>query len=187
MLFSEWYSDHLRTGTPTPESMTLATTGPNGAPSARIVLLRRHDRNGFVFFTNYLSRKGTEIGANPAAALLFHWPLLERQIRIEGIAAKISPEESDDYFASRDRDSQIGAWASHQSAPIGSRRDLEKEFARYAKEFTGIAVPRPPHWGGILIRPHTFEFWQGRPARLHDRILFTAARDGGWTVSRLAP
>ena len=182
--FVRWFDAAVAARVPEPTAMTLATVA-DGQPSARIVLLKGVDAAGFVFFTNYDSRKGRELAAAPRAALLFFWPELERQVRIEGDVAKVSAPESDAYFASRPRASQIGAWASPQSRAIADRTVLERSYAeeeaRYAE-----GVPRPPHWGGYRLRPLTLEFWQGRPSRLHDRIVYRREGDT-WHVQRLAP
>ncbi len=165
--------------------MTLATADAGGAPSARIVLLKDLDARGFVFFTNYESRKGEELTANPRAALCFYWQQLERQVRVEGIIERTSRQESEDYFHSRPRAAQIGAWVSRQSRPLATRDDLERREleARYA----GQVVPLPDFWGGYRLLPQRMEFWQGRPSRLHDRILYSRTDDGRWIISRLAP
>ena len=182
--FVRWFDAAVAARVPEPTAMTLATVA-DGQPSARIVLLKAVDAAGFVFFTNYDSRKGRELAAAPRAALLFFWPELERQVRIEGDVAKVSAPESDAYFASRPHASQIGAWASPQSRAIADRTVLERSYAeeeaRYAE-----GVPRPPHWGGYRLRPLTLEFWQGRPSRLHDRIVYRRQGDT-WHVQRLAP
>ena len=173
---------------PEPTAMTLATVGGDGAPAARIVLLKGTDAAGFVFFTNYESRKGTELSAHPEAALLFHWVELERQVRIEGTASKLVPEDSDAYFASRPHLARIGAWASPQSRVIPDRAWLEHEFAtsRQRVAANGEDVPRPPQWGGYRLTPIVMEFWQGRSSRLHDRIRYRR-EDAHWRVERLAP
>src|ERR1044072_411142 len=167
-------------------SMTLATANKNGQPSARIVLLKSYDRQGFVFYTNYNSRKGRELEHNSRVALLFYWAAVARQVRIEGTVEKVSGEESDRYFDSRPVGSRIGAWASEQSRSVENRELLEKRFAEYREKF-GAKVPRPPHWGGYRVKPATIEFWQGRDNRLHDRLRYTWQDDGRWFIERLAP
>ncbi|AJY14100.1 pyridoxamine 5'-phosphate oxidase [Burkholderia dolosa] len=186
--FDRWFNEALAARLPEPNTMTLATVGADGRPSARIVLIKGVDARGFVFFTNYESRKGRELAAHPYAALLFYWIELERQVRIEGRIEKTSAEESDRYFASRPLGSRIGAWASEQSAVIDSRATLEAREKAVAERF-GDDPPRPPHWGGYRVVPDTIEFWQGRPSRLHDRLLYTrdASAPQGWTISRLSP
>jgi pyridoxamine 5'-phosphate oxidase len=166
--------------------VALATADASGRPSVRIVLLRGVDERGFVFHTNYNSRKGRELTANPRAALCFHWPTLEEQIRIEGPVARLPSEESDAYFAGRPRASQVGAWASSQSEPLDARETFERRIHEFEARFDGKPVPRPPFWGGYRIEPVTIEFWYGRESRLHDRTLYT--RDGsGWKTERLYP
>jgi pyridoxamine 5'-phosphate oxidase len=168
--------------------MTLATVGDDGRPSARIVLLRAADARGLTFYTNYASRKGRELDARPDAALLFFWPQLERQVRVEGRVGRGDADDADAYFAERPRASQVGAWASPQSEPIPDRAWLERAFEEQQHRFgaAGAAVPRPPHWGGYTLAPDLFEFWQGRASRLHDRIVYRRAGDA-WTIGRLAP
>lgn len=186
--FDRWFKEVLDARLPEPNKMTLATVGEGGRPSARIVLIKGVDERGFVFFTNYESRKGRDLAANPYAALLFYWIELERQVRIEGRIEKTSADESDRYFSSRPLGSRIGAWASEQSAVIDSRATLEAREKEISTRF-GDDPPRPPHWGGYRLVPDSIEFWQGRPSRLHDRLLYTrdAASPHGWTMSRLSP
>ncbi|MBU9605894.1 pyridoxamine 5'-phosphate oxidase [Burkholderia multivorans] len=186
--FDRWFNEALAAKLPEPNTMTLATVGADGRPSARIVLVKGVDERGFVFFTNYESRKGRDLAAHPYAALLFYWIELERQVRIEGRVEKTSAEESDRYFASRPVGSRIGAWASEQSAVIDSRATLEAREKAFRERY-GDDPPRPPHWGGYRVVPDTLEFWQGRPSRLHDRLVYTrdAAAPHGWTISRLSP
>ncbi|MDR0244574.1 MAG: pyridoxamine 5'-phosphate oxidase [Burkholderia sp.] len=186
--FDRWFKEALAAKLPEPNTMTLATVGDDGRPSARIVLIKGVDERGFVFFTNYESRKGHDLAVHPQAALLFYWIELERQVRIEGRIEKTSAEESDRYFASRPLGSRIGAWASEQSAVIDSRATLEAREKAISERY-GDNPPRPPHWGGYRLVPDAIEFWQGRPSRLHDRLLYTrdAAASPGWTISRLSP
>lgn len=186
--FDRWFKEALAAKLPEPNTMTLATVGADGRPSARIVLIKGVDERGFVFFTNYESRKGHDLAVHPQAALLFYWIELERQVRIEGRIEKTSAEESDRYFVSRPLGSRIGAWASEQSAVIDSRATLEAREKAISERY-GDNPPRPPHWGGYRLVPDAIEFWQGRPSRLHDRLLYTrdAAASPGWTISRLSP
>ncbi|MDN8003587.1 pyridoxamine 5'-phosphate oxidase [Burkholderia multivorans] len=186
--FDRWFNEALAAKLPEPNTMTLATVGADGRPSARIVLVKGVDERGFVFFTNYESRKGRDLAAHPYAALLFYWIELERQVRIEGRVEKTSADESDRYFASRPVGSRIGAWASEQSAVIDSRATLEAREKAFSERY-GDDPPRPPHWGSYRVVPDTLEFWQGRPSRLHDRLVYTrdAAAPHGWTISRLSP
>jgi len=184
--FRHWFDAAVAAKVPEPNAMTLATVDADGKPAARIVLLKDADAQGFTFFTNYQSRKGRELAARPAAALLFFWPELERQVRIEGAITKVDPVVADDYFAKRPRLSRIGAWASPQSEALADRAALEARFEDAEQRFPGEMVARPPHWGGYRLTPDIFEFWQGRRSRLHDRIVF--AREGaGWRIGRLAP
>ena len=186
--FASWYDDAVQAGLPEPEAMTLSTATPDGHPSARIVLLRGFDEQGFCFFTNYKSRKGQELDANPQAALTFHWAALERQVRIEGRVAQTTEAESDAYFQSRPSSSRIGAWGSPQSEVIPDRETLENLVARFRDEHPDdAAIPRPSHWGGFRVVPERIEFWQGRPSRLHDRLRFRSNPACGWIVERLAP
>ncbi len=183
--FHIWFDQAQHAELPEPNAMTVASVDANGKPSARVVLIKKVTQDGFVFFTNYESRKGQALTANPHAALLFFWPELERQIRIEGSVSKLSAEESDAYFHSRPLDSRIGAWASPQSQVITSRTQLVTKAAEYALKFA-LNPPRPPHWGGFRVKHEVLEFWQGRPSRLHDRIQYIL-EDGQWKIQRLAP
>jgi pyridoxamine 5'-phosphate oxidase len=185
--FAVWFEEASSSQLPEPNAMTLATATREGRSSARIVLLKGFDKQGFVFFTNYESRKGEELAENPQAALLFAWLELERQIRIEGRVEKVTPEESKIYFQSRPKGSQIGAWASPQSRVVGSREVLEKRAEALRQEFSEAKMlPLPSFWGGFRLRPEVIEFWQGRESRLHDRIRYTRAGEG-WKIERLAP
>lgn len=184
--FKKWFSEASIAQVPEPNAVSVATVSAEGRPSSRIVLLKGYDESGFVFFTNYESRKGREIIQNPYVSLLFFWPELERQIRIEGKAEKISTKESMNYFFSRPIGSQLGAWASAQSAIIEGRSILEKKMSELKVKFQGKEVPFPAFWGGFKVVPETIEFWQGRKNRLHDRIQF-AKTNSGWKISRLSP
>ena len=184
--FEKWYADVLAAGVPEADAMTLATATNDGTPDARIVLLKSFDDRGFVFFTNYRSRKAEELDNNEKACLLFYWLPVKRQVRIEGSVEKVSEEESDDYFHTRPWGSKLGAWASDQSTVIASREDLEKRFAELELEFADN-VPRPSHWGGYRVKPAAIEFWQGRENRLHDRIRYRLQDDKSWLIERLAP
>jgi len=185
-LFDDWLADAYVAEPNDPEAMALATADAAGTPSVRIVLLKGHGPDGFVFYTNQRSRKGAELAANPRAALLFHWKSLRRQVRIEGPVEGVSEAEGDAYFASRARDSQLGAWASDQSQPLDSRTTFEQRFEEMKRKYEGQDVPRPPHWGGYRVVPESIEFWTDRPHRLHERRLFTRSGDG-WTEGLLYP
>lgn len=184
--FSRWWNEAVASQIDEVNAMTLATATKDGIPSARIVLLKGFDEHGFTFFTNYSSAKGNTLEDNPKAALVFFWKELERQIRIEGNVEKIDGEDSDAYFNSRPPGSRIGAWASPQSQVIPSRHILEDNVAKYVEQFKD-GIPRPPHWGGYIVRPAKIEFWQGRSNRLHDRILYTLQPGNDWKIERLAP
>lgn len=186
-LFARWYDAALDAGVPLPDAMALATAASDGRPSSRMVLLKGFDEDGFVFYTNYESRKAAELDANPRAALTFHWTILERQVRIEGATVRTSRDEAKEYFRTRPAESRIGAWASPQSREIASREALEARAAARAEEFSGRDIPLPPFWGGYRVVPERIEFWQGRAGRLHDRLLYERNDDGGWTRKRLAP
>jgi pyridoxamine 5'-phosphate oxidase len=185
--FEKWWQEALDSHIEEVNAITLATASAAGKPSARIVLLKGFDKNGFVFFTNYHSHKGKEIDENPFACLVFFWKELERQVRIEGGISKVSEEESDAYYNSRPAGSRIGAWASPQSKVIASRQVIENNVAELEKNFAGGEIERPPHWGGYIVKPAVIEFWQGRSSRLHDRIQYNALENGQWKTERLAP
>jgi pyridoxamine 5'-phosphate oxidase len=186
-LFQRWFAEARATGLPLPEAMTLATASKDGKPSARLVLLKQADEHGFVFYTNYRSPKARELDANPFASLVFFWPQLERQVRIEGTVTRVSPAESDDYFRTRPRESQIGALASPQSDVISGRDVLQQRFDELEAAYRDREIERPANWGGYRLRPERIEFWKGRPGRLHDRLLYEPQADGSWTIKRLAP
>ncbi|HJQ22768.1 MAG TPA: pyridoxamine 5'-phosphate oxidase [Blastocatellia bacterium] len=185
--FARWFADATATGIKLPNAMTLATATPEGVPAARVVLLKEFDADGFVFYTNYESQKGRELAANPRAALCFYWPELDRQVRISGRVTPTTGEESAAYFHTRPVDSQLGAWASRQSAVIASREVLEEKMRQLMREYEGGAVPLPPYWGGYRVAPEVIEFWQNRLSRLHDRLRYTRQADGRWLIERLSP
>ena len=185
-MFTKWFADARASAKPLPHAMALATTGPGGRPSVRMVLLKGYDAAGFVFYTNYRSRKAGDLAKNARASLLFWWGSLERQVRIEGRVTKVTRRESDEYFSTRPRGSQLGAWASPQSRKIAERAVLDRGYAAAAARYAA-EVPRPPYWGGYRVAPEAIEFWQGREDRLHDRIVYRRARNGSWVTERLAP
>ena len=185
--FEKWFQEAEAAKLTEPNAMTLATADAGGQPSARTVLLKGIDGRGFVFFTNYEGRKGRELAANPRATLVFAWLAIERQVTVEGSVSRVAREESDAYFHTRPRASQLGAWVSQQSAIISGRDVLEENMKALEKKYAGAEVPLPPNWGGYRVAPELVEFWQGRRSRLHDRLRYRRAPDGGWTVERLAP
>ena len=184
--FDKWWDDAIKSQLDEVNAMTLATADANAVPTARIVLLKGYDKNGFVFFTNYQSNKGNQMAQNPHVCLIFFWAALERQVRINGTVEKISAAESDAYFLSRPAGSRIGAWASPQSTVIAKREVIEDRSKQFEEQFSDGNIPRPPHWGGYIVKPGQIEFWQGRPSRLHDRIQYSL-HNGNWSIERLAP
>ena len=188
LLFQKWYKEAYEKNCPEPHAMVLSTVNSKAQPSSRVVYMKELLEEGFVFYTNYESQKGKELLKNPRVSLLFYWDCLERQVRISGTAEKTPSELSDDYFASRPKGSQIGAWASRQSQTIPSRKALERSFQIIEERYKGKEIPRPSFWGGVLVKPTFFEFWQGRPNRLHDRICFNkASSENAWIVERKNP
>ncbi|QRX64263.1 pyridoxamine 5'-phosphate oxidase [Dysgonomonadaceae bacterium zrk40] len=185
-MFARWLEEAIAVEIEEPNAMTIATATPEGRPSARVVLLKEMGSDGFVFFTNYLSRKGRELAANPLAALLFDWHPMARQIRIEGRVEQLSPEESDAYYNSRPENARIGAWSSPQSRVVRDRVELDALQREVEQRFAQEPLPRPVHWGGYLVRPTMIEFWQGRPDRMHDRLVYYKTEEG-WSLHRLAP
>ena len=185
--FEIWMNDVIESELDHLNAMTLSTVSKDGFPSSRVVLLKSFDEEGFVFYTNYSSQKGLELIANPKASLNFFWSELERQVRIQGSVVKTSVKDSDDYFTVRPRESQIGAWASEQSTKLNDRNTLDERVKEIQKKYEWKSIPRPPHWGGFIVKPIQFEFWQGRPSRLHDRLVYTKNNSENWTIKRLSP
>lgn len=185
--FAKWYEAAEAAHPKLPNSMTLATATRGGRPSARMVLLKGFDEDGFVFFTNYESQKGRELEENPRASLVFYWSALDRQVRIDGTVAKTSREESEEYFQTRPADSRLSAWASKQSSPVAGRQVLEDEMKRVTSEYQDREIPLPDYWGGYRLTPSVIEFWQNRPGRLHDRFRYKRQSDGQWLIERLSP
>ena len=187
LLFEDWLAEARAAEPNDPEAMALATADGDGRPSVRMVLLKGHDARGFAFYTNSESRKGGEIAANPRAALVFHWKSLRRQVRVEGWVERVSDDQANAYFATRSRESQLGAWASDQSSPLPDRATFENRYEQVKLRFEGEQVPRPSNWGGYRVIPLVMEFWQDRPHRLHERRMFLAKEDGSWTEGLLYP
>lgn len=185
--FQKWFDQARQAQLPEPNAMTLATATKDGKPSARMVLLKNFDERGFVFYTNHKSHKGQELADNPQGAIVFWWAELERQVRIEGRVEKVSDQESDEYFHSRPVNSRLGAWVSEQSQVIQSREVLEQRLEELKNQYQNQEIPRPPHWGGFRVIPAEIEFWQGRPSRLHDRLLYRRLDDSNWHIERLSP
>jgi pyridoxamine 5'-phosphate oxidase len=185
--FRKWFEEALAAGLHEPNAMTLATATSDGRPAARVVLLKGFDERGFVFYTNYEGRKGRELEEDPYCALVFYWGELERQVRIEGRAGRVSGEESDAYYRSRPLGSRLGAWVSEQSRPVGDRATLEERLRELEDRYEGREVPRPPFWGGYRVEPEKIEFWQGRENRLHDRLLYRCESNQSWSIERLQP
>ena len=192
--FEKWFEDAVKAEVVDPHAMVIATATRMGKPTARVVLLRGLDQNGLIFYTGYISRKGIEVLSNPIAAAVFFWRELDRQIRVEGLIEKVSDAESDKYFQSRPRENQIATWASSQSQVVvranqfkTSREKLDALFKEFEKKFAGKPVLRPANWGGFRLKPSSYEFWQGKPGRLHDRVLYSTNENGGWQIDRLAP
>lgn len=186
--FDRWFADAVAHGLPEPNAMVVGTADATGRPSGRTVLLKGYDPDGFVFFTNQLSRKGVEAAGNPYASLVFPWFPMQRQVVVAGSIAPVDPAVTESYFASRPRGSQVGAWASPQSSVVPDRATLEERYREVAERYAGAnAIPPPPHWGGLRVRPDSVEFWQGRAGRLHDRLRFRLVDEGDWIVERLAP
>ena len=183
--FEEWYGQAVKSELFEPNALTLSTASKKGKPTSRIVFLRGFEKHGFVFFTNYHSKKGNELKENPYASMLFYWPELERQVRIEGKVIKVSAKVSDEYFAARPRNNRVGAWASPQSSVINGRKELDALVSEFTTKFTEV-IPRPKNWGGYVLQANYYEFWQGRESRLHDRICYTL-KGGKWKKERLAP